>query len=147
MFNFFRLGDDPSYNCLVVELGSTKNMDSYCCKFAPADQLSNEKRAPCCLGYIFIGDETTQLNGDYFINYYKDPHETTSISWKVRLFCSWLSWYCWISIWRTIQTRRLILPYGLDPQKEHGQEATFCLDVQVENQISHVIYYVYVPGS
>ena len=63
-------------------------MDSYCCKFAPADQLSNEKRAPCCLGYIYIGDDTTQLNGDYFINYYKDPHETTSISWKVRLFFS-----------------------------------------------------------
>lgn len=50
-------------------------------------------------------------------------------------------------LWRTIQTRRLIFPYGLDPQKEHGQGATFCLDVQVENQISHVIYYVYVPGS
>ena len=34
--------------------------------------MSNEKRAPGCLGYI--GDEkTTQLCGDYFISHYKDP--------------------------------------------------------------------------
>ena len=34
--------------------------------------LSNEKRAPCCSG--FVGDDTTQLFGDYFINHYKDPY-------------------------------------------------------------------------
>ena len=41
-------------------------------------QMSNEKNVPGCLGYL--GDYTTQLNGDYFINHYKykDPYSTTS---------------------------------------------------------------------
>ena len=31
-------------------------------------------------GYLlYIGDYTTQLYGDYFINHYKDPYQTTSI--------------------------------------------------------------------
>ena len=39
-------------------------------------QLSNEKNLGC-LGYI--GDYTTQLYRDYFINHYKDPY----LIWKV----------------------------------------------------------------
>ena len=47
----------------------------------PRNELSNEKNLRC-LGYI--GDYITELSADYFINHYKDPYETTSISWKVR---------------------------------------------------------------
>ena len=47
------------------------------------NNLSNENN-PWCLGYI--GDYMTQLYGDYFINHYKDPYETTRIQWKVRRF-------------------------------------------------------------
>ena len=43
-------------------------------------QLSNET-IPGWLGYI--GDYTTQVYRDYFINHYKDPYKPTSISWKV----------------------------------------------------------------
>ena len=46
--------------------------------------MSNAKK-PGCLGYI--GDDTTQLCGIFFINHSKDPYETTSISWKARPFC------------------------------------------------------------
>ena len=35
------------------------------------NKVSNEKRAPGCLG--FIGDDTTQLYG-IIINHYKDPY-------------------------------------------------------------------------
>ena len=35
-------------------------------------QVSNEKKKT---GYLlYIGDYTTQLYGDYFINHYKDPY-------------------------------------------------------------------------
>ena len=42
--------------------------------------MRNEKNP----GYLlYIGDYTTQLYGDYFINHYKDPYQTTRIQWKV----------------------------------------------------------------
>ena len=60
-------------------------------------ELSNEKTSGC-LGYL-LGWNPTQLCGDYVINHYKDPYETTSISWEVRVvffvffrevgFCLW----------------------------------------------------------
>ena len=36
-------------------------------------QLSNEKRAPGCLGYIRDEINTIQFYERYFINHYKDP--------------------------------------------------------------------------
>ena len=58
--------------------------------------MSNEKRAPGCLGYI--RDEILPSYIGIIMNLCKDPYETTRIQWKVRPgFCSWLRWICVIS--------------------------------------------------
>ena len=50
-------------------------------------ELSNEKNI-WLFGVCLLGLNPTQLCGDYVINHYKDPYETTSISWEVRVvFC------------------------------------------------------------
>ena len=38
-----------------------------------SEQMRNEKN-PGWLDYIGLGDYTTQLYRDYFINHYKDPY-------------------------------------------------------------------------
>ena len=50
-------------------------------KSCGANQLSNEKRAPGCWGYI--GDDILPSYVRLTIKHYKDPYETTRISWAI----------------------------------------------------------------
>ena len=47
------------------------------------------KKCLVVLGYIL---DCTQLRGEYFINRYRDPYETTSIMESRKVFL-WLNWY------------------------------------------------------
>ena len=53
-------------------------------------QLSNEKNPTGCLGYI--GDYTTQLYRDNFINHEIRIPINQPVKWKVGRFFSWLNW-------------------------------------------------------
>ena len=53
--------------------------------------MSNEKRVPGCLGYI--GDHTTQLRWDYFINHeIRIPINQPTILESTAMSFSWLNW-------------------------------------------------------
>ena len=48
--------------------------------------ISSEQCKKTWLFRVYRGWHPTQFCGDYFINHYKHPYETTNIQWKVRPF-------------------------------------------------------------
>ena len=60
--------------CLATKKSKAK--DFLGCLFCVILEMSNEKRAPGCLGYRsgMKSAQLYELYGDYFITYYKDPY-------------------------------------------------------------------------